>query len=73
MILTCDQQAALEADGRLSVQDAIALASTNLERLLGVQVPNKDLVAVKQGTLLDFEGKIVGLISPERGLVDLVV
>uniref|UniRef100_A0A8H8CNE4 Amidohydrolase-related domain-containing protein n=1 Tax=Psilocybe cubensis TaxID=181762 RepID=A0A8H8CNE4_PSICU len=63
---------ALEADGRLSPQDAIALASTNLESLLGVRVPNLDLVAVKGGSLLDFKGKVVGLISPGRGLVDLV-
>ncbi|KAF8974242.1 carbohydrate esterase family 9 protein [Flammula alnicola] len=60
--------AALEANGSLSRSDAIALASVNLERLLGVKTPVTDLVAVKQGTLLDFEGKVVGVISPQRGV-----
>ena len=66
-------QIALEANGALSKSDAMALASVNLERLLGVQNPITDLVAVKGGTLLDFEGKVVGVISPQRGVVDLLV
>ncbi|KIM40067.1 hypothetical protein M413DRAFT_446222 [Hebeloma cylindrosporum] len=65
--------AALEANGSLSKSDAIALASVNLERLLGIQNPITDLIAVKGGTLLDFEGKVVGVISPQRGVVDLLV
>lgn len=66
-------QIALETNGALSKSDAFALASVNLERLLGVQNPITDLVAVKGGTLLDFEGKVVGVISPQRGVVDLLV
>jgi len=66
-------QTALEADGRLSTSDAISLASVNLEQLLGIKTPNTDLVAVKQGSLLDFGGKVVGVISPRRGLVDLIL
>lgn len=65
-------QAALEANGEISRQDAIALASTNLEQLLGVKNTNNDLVAVRKGTILDFEGKVVGIISADRGLVDLL-
>lgn len=65
-------QAALEADGALSRSDAIALASVNLEKLLGLKKPVSDLVAVKSGSLLDFEGKVVGVISPGRGVVDLL-
>jgi len=68
-----DIQVALEANGALSKSDAIALASVNLERLLGVRNPINDLVAVKGGTLLDFGGKVVGVISPQRGVVDLFV
>jgi hypothetical protein len=64
---------ALEADGKLSTPDAISLASVNLEQLLGIKTPNPDLVAVKQGSLLDFEGKVAGIISPLRGLVDLIL
>lgn len=50
----------------------LALASVNLERLLGLQNSVTDLVAVEKGTMLDFEGKIVGVISPSRGVVDLI-
>jgi hypothetical protein len=66
------EQAALEANGALSRSDAIALASVNLERLLGLKTPVSDLVAVKQGSLLDFEGKVVSVISSHRGVVDLI-
>jgi hypothetical protein len=44
----------------------------NLEKLLGIKKPVTDLVAVKQRILLDFEGKVVGVISPQRGVVDLL-
>lgn len=66
-------QAALETNGGMSVPEALALASTNLEHLLGVQSHDADSVATKSGSLLDFEGKVVGIISPVRGLVDLIV
>lgn len=49
----------------------LALASVNLERLLGLQNSVTDLVAMEKGSILDFEGKIVGVISPMRGVVDL--
>ncbi|PPQ65659.1 hypothetical protein CVT26_000291 [Gymnopilus dilepis] len=65
--------AALESNGAISKPDAIALASVNLEHLLGIDTPNTDLVAVSHGTLLDFAGKVVGVISPQRGVVDLIV
>ncbi|KAF8897048.1 hypothetical protein CPB84DRAFT_1781415 [Gymnopilus junonius] len=65
--------AALEANGAISKPDAIALASVNLERLLGVNSPNTDLVAVSRGTLFDFDGKVAGIISPHRGVVDLII
>lgn len=66
-------QAALEANGEISKAEAIALASVNLERLLGVKPDQfqSDLVATRGGTLLDFKSKVVGLISPRRGVVDL--
>lgn len=51
---------------------ALALGSVNLERLLGVNHPNHDLVATKGGRFLGFEGKVVGIISPSRGVVDLL-
>jgi len=70
--------AALEADGEISRSDTYALVSTNLERLLGIRSEDsssgsslRDLVATKHGDLLSFEGKVVGVISPSRALVDL--
>ncbi|KAK0203390.1 hypothetical protein DFS33DRAFT_1383654 [Desarmillaria ectypa] len=63
--------AALEARTELSQSDALALASANLERLLGVDNEDHDLVATTFGTLLEFESKVVGVISSRRGVVDL--
>ncbi|KAF8161153.1 carbohydrate esterase family 9 protein [Crassisporium funariophilum] len=63
---------ALEASEKISNCQAMALASVNLERLLGVQAPNTDLVVVKEGSMLDFEGKVIGMISPLRGTVELM-
>lgn len=65
-------QAALEAHGQITKAEALALASVNLEKLLGVKKAHSgDLVATEGGTLLGFEGKVVGLISARRGVVDL--
>ncbi|KAI0645593.1 hypothetical protein C8Q79DRAFT_1010536 [Trametes meyenii] len=54
---------------------AFALASVNVERLLGLRVdPNEqDLVATVGGDLLDFEGKVVAVISPRQEVVDIFV
>ncbi|KAH8825073.1 composite domain of metallo-dependent hydrolase [Flagelloscypha sp. PMI_526] len=66
--------AALQAGGSLSTEEALALGSTNVEKLLGVVVKpeDSDLVAVQGGSLLDFSGVVTAIISPRRGLVDLV-
>jgi hypothetical protein len=71
-MLKSSYQAALEANGTLSKLEAYALASVNLERLLGIQVSNTDLVAVKHGDLLGFEGEVISVISPQRQTVDLM-
>ncbi|KAN0129749.1 carbohydrate esterase family 9 protein [Lactarius tabidus] len=67
--------AALEAGGRISKVQALALASTNLEVLLGGDVEGawrtSDLVATHGGDLFSFESKVVGILSPRRGFVDL--
>ncbi|KAJ4479027.1 hypothetical protein J3R30DRAFT_3403875 [Lentinula aciculospora] len=51
--------AALEAGGKISNAKAIALISSNLERLLGLQTGtvSSNLVATTGGTILDFESK----------------
>ncbi|KAH9992672.1 carbohydrate esterase family 9 protein [Russula vinacea] len=67
--------AALEAGGRISKLQALALASNNLEKLLGGDVElasgASDLVATQGGDLFSFGSKVVGIISPRRGSVDL--
>lgn len=66
-------QAALESGGAISKADAIALASTNVEKLLGVKTDElqSDLVATRGGDLLDFS-KVVAVVSPRRGVVDII-
>ncbi|KAI5900749.1 uncharacterized protein SCHCODRAFT_02483778 [Schizophyllum commune H4-8] len=61
----------LESDGRLSKEHALALASTNVEKLLGAK-SSGDLVATRSGGLLDFGSKVVGVVSAERGVIDLL-
>ena len=58
---------------RISKEDAIALASTKLERLLGGKGGPKrmDLVATEGGDLLELGSKVVGVMSPSRGSTDL--
>ena len=67
-----DIQAALESNGEIQKADALALASVNVEKLLGIKTDSLqgDLVATHGGDLLDFS-KVVGVISPRRGLVDI--
>jgi len=64
----------MNSNGTLSYEDALAMASTNVEKLLGVteHAANTDLVATRGGDLLSFESKVVATISPRRGLVDLL-
>ena len=54
-------------------EEAFALVTTDLELLLGVDVhaADADLVATHGGDLLDFESKVIGVISPARAVVDL--
>lgn len=49
------------------------MAATNVERLLGVtrKASQSDMVATKGGELLSFEGKVIAVTSPRRGVVDL--
>ncbi|KAL1701180.1 hypothetical protein EV121DRAFT_212640 [Schizophyllum commune] len=63
--------AALESDGRITQAQALALASTNIRKLLGVK-GSGDLVATRGGSILDFESKVVGVLSSSRGVVDLL-
>ncbi|EGN99897.1 hypothetical protein SERLA73DRAFT_72673 [Serpula lacrymans var. lacrymans S7.3] len=66
--------AALEADGQISEIQALSLASTNLETLLGVRsdLTDGDLVITRSGGLLDMQGKVIATISARRGVVDFI-
>lgn len=67
-------QAALESNGAISKEQAIALASTNVEKLLGVERKNAEeveLVVTRGGDLMDYS-KVVGVISPVRGVFDIL-
>lgn len=59
----------LESGGSISEEQAIELVSTNVETLLGV-VDEGELVATRGGDLLEFS-KVVSVISPRRGVVDI--
>ncbi|KAF9259723.1 carbohydrate esterase family 9 protein [Marasmius fiardii PR-910] len=66
---------ALDSEGAISNAKALELASTNLETLLGLDVEENDrwgdYVATKGGELLEFEGKVLGVMSKRKGVVDL--
>ncbi|KAH9853225.1 carbohydrate esterase family 9 protein [Lenzites betulinus] len=64
--------AALEAGSTISKEEAIALVSTNVQKLLGIErSPDEgEMVATLGGDLLEYS-KVVGVISPGRGVVDL--
>ncbi|TFK55529.1 composite domain of metallo-dependent hydrolase [Heliocybe sulcata] len=66
--------AALESNGRINQQQAYALASTNLEKLLDVRVPRDrvDLVAYSGGSALSMSSKVAAILSSERGAVEFV-
>lgn len=49
------------------------MASTNIEKLLGIKLPSvTDLVVTKGGDLLSFESKVVAVISAWRRVVDII-
>ncbi|EIN06427.1 carbohydrate esterase family 9 protein [Punctularia strigosozonata HHB-11173 SS5] len=65
--------AAFDSNGTITKADALALVSTNIEKLLGSHGDSiGDMVATESGELLDFEGKVVAVLSPTRGVVDLL-
>ncbi|KAJ8088290.1 hypothetical protein PM082_022362 [Marasmius tenuissimus] len=64
---------ALDSLDRISTADALELASTKVEELVGLKIDDddRDLVATKGGELLEFEGKVTAVISKKRGVVDI--
>ncbi|KAG8686547.1 hypothetical protein FRC09_014063 [Ceratobasidium sp. 395] len=65
--------AALESDGELGKHDALALGTTNLQKLLGLEGTDAvgDLVAFHGGSWSDLASKPVAVISSVRVRVDV--
>ncbi|KAL0577309.1 hypothetical protein V5O48_004665 [Marasmius crinis-equi] len=65
--------AALEANGKLSQEQVIALASKNVETLLGANIDDDDtdMVATSSGDLFELAAKVAAIISPKRRSVDV--
>ncbi|OCH88859.1 carbohydrate esterase family 9 protein [Obba rivulosa] len=67
--------AAIDAGEDISRAQAIAMGSTNVEKLLGGRVEAEDLrdmVVTSGGDILDFESKVVAVVSSRRKIVDLL-
>lgn len=65
----------MESNGRINKQQAYALATTNLDKLLGIvnlSDDAADLVAYQGGSVFDLSSKVVAVLSAERGSVDLL-
>ncbi|KAK7032886.1 carbohydrate esterase family 9 protein [Favolaschia claudopus] len=63
---------ALESGGSVSKEDALAMASSNIEKLLGVHSgPNSEFVATQGGDLFSMESKVVAMMSGKRRVVDI--
>ena len=66
--------AAINAGGLISDEEAISIGSTNLEKLLGLEVKSQgDLVAYSGGGIFDMTSKVVAVISESRGHIDLLL
>ena len=57
----------------MTERSAYALASNNLDKLLGIEHDNEDadLVAIEGGSLFNLSSKVAAAVSPQRGLADL--
>ncbi|KAG8958226.1 hypothetical protein FRC03_009340 [Tulasnella sp. 419] len=66
--------AALEANGRISREQALALATTNLEQIFGISSQNEisDIVAYKGGDVFDFSSEVVAVISSRSGRIGIM-
>ena len=67
------RQTQLDGNGRITREQAVAMASTNLERMLGISSSDMkgEWVAYMNGGVLDFTSKVVGVVSERRGVVEL--
>jgi len=56
------------------MSEALAIGSVNVQKLLGVEVPAEDgdLVVTRGGELLDVHSKVVAVLSPRRGTLQVL-
>lgn len=69
--LTNHVKAAIESGGRLSKEEAFAIGSTNLLKLLGVELDDAkvDLVASRGVDPFGFDSKVVSVLSPKQNSI----
>lgn len=70
LLILLSIQAALESNGTVSNAEAISLISSNLEKLLGLEVQH-DLVAYEGGDPLSLSSRPVAVLSPSRAFVEI--
>jgi len=66
--------AGLDSDGLLGEKDALALATTNLNKIFGHYDGNSeedDLVVYEGGGVFNMESKAIGVVSPRLGHVEI--
>lgn len=62
----------MESNGTIDKAQAVALATTNIEKALGLTSNLlHDIVAYHGGDIFDFHSKIIGVVSAQRGAVDI--
>ncbi|KAJ6595658.1 composite domain of metallo-dependent hydrolase [Mycena vulgaris] len=64
---------ALESGGSVSKEAALAMASSNIETLLGVRSAGEsaEFAVTRGGDLFSLDSKVVAMVSSKRGIVDL--
>ncbi|KAJ7144300.1 hypothetical protein C8R44DRAFT_657766 [Mycena epipterygia] len=65
--------AALDSNGTIDYPTALALASTNIDKALGLKHNARDadeLVVFRGGGLFDMESKVIGVVSPRKSIVE---
>lgn len=58
----------MDSGTKLSKEEAFAIGSSNIRRLLGVEVGEHltDLIVTRNGDLLSSESKVIAILSPQR-------
>ncbi|KAJ7454819.1 hypothetical protein FB451DRAFT_1517602, partial [Mycena latifolia] len=64
---------ALESGGSVSKEAALEMASSNIEKLLGIHSTgtSTEFAVTSGGDLFSLDSKVIGMVSSKRGVVDL--